>query len=581
MIEDKKLTGYPSIDKPWLRYYSEEAINAPLPECTMYEYIWRNNKSHLEQVALNYYGTKITFRKMFENIKTTAEAFSAAGVKAGDIIIIVSVTTPELIYSVYALNYIGAIPNMVDPRTSTDGIRDYIKEVSAKMILTIDLAYPKILESAKDTSVRQIIMLSVFDSMPAPLKAILKVKEIKNIVKTDAPVHTKKWRTFLKKRETTQAVPVTYQPNQCAIIVHTGGTTGLPKGVMLSNDNANAGAHEAIYSPIYMKRGDSFLNIIPPFVAYGMILGIHTPLSGGWTSYIIPKFDPNSFDRLLIKYKPNGLIGIPSYYEKMMSSKLIQRKNLGYIKCLLSGGDKTQAGFETRINQFLKDHNANIHLTKGYSMTEASAMATVSYENTIKIGSNGVPLVNTLISAFEEGTENELKYGQLGEICISSPTIMMGYYHNQKETDGIVRVHHDGRKWIHSGDLGYVDHDGFVYIEGRLKRVIIPYHGFKVFPSFIESVVLSHFGIDSCCVVGKKDMDHGHGQIPIAFCVLKHEITIPEPQITKELFAICQQKLPDYSQPAAFRYVDALPLTPIGKVDYRALERMAEMQNSL
>lgn len=209
-------------------------------------------------------------------------------------------------------------------------------------------------------------------------------------------------------------------------------------------------------------------------------------------------------------------------------------------------------------------------------MTEASAMATVSYKNTIKIGSNGVPLVSTLISSFEEGTDIEKKYGQLGEICISSPTVMMGYYHNKEETDNIIWTHNDGRKWIHTGDLGYVDEDGLVYIEGRLKRVIIPFHGFKVFPSFIESVVLSNPKIGSCCVVGKKDKDHGHGQVPIAYCVLKHGITSSETYITRELFDLCKQKLPEYSQPSEFRYIGALPLTPIGKVDYRTLENMAE-----
>ena len=171
-MQEQKLTGYPSIDKPWLKYYSEEAINAPLPECTIYEYLWENNKDHFDDIALNYFDRKITYGELFENIEKAAKAFSALGVKAGDIVVLATVTTPETIYAFYGLNRLGAISNMVDPRTSTEGIKHYISEVDAKLVLTIDAALPKIEKAVVETNVQSIIVVSPADSLPQPKKAL-------------------------------------------------------------------------------------------------------------------------------------------------------------------------------------------------------------------------------------------------------------------------------------------------------------------------------------------------------------------------------------------------------------------------
>ena len=402
---------------------------------------------------------------MFENIEAATRAFAAAGIKNGDVVIVASVTLPEVIYAMYALNRLGAIPNMVDPRTSVEGIRNYINEVRAPMAVTIDLAYPRILESAEGSTVKRIVTISASDSMPIVLKSVMNLKALKSARNQANTIPTAKWNGFLKAGKNCEYTAAKYQPKKCCLIVHTGGTSGSPKGVMISDDNVNAAFHQAFHSPITMERSDVFLNIMPPFIAYGIMLGIHTALCWGWKLVIIPKFDPAVFDKLLIKHKPNGLIGVPSYFEKIMDSKKMNGFDLSFLKCVLAGGDKSQPEFENRINQFFRDHNSSIHLSKGYSLTEASAMATVSFENTVEIGSNGVPLPKTVIAAFEEGTDNELKYGELGEICMHSPTIMLGYCQNETATNEIIRTHRDGLKWIHTGDLGYITEDGSIYIE--------------------------------------------------------------------------------------------------------------------
>ena len=160
MTDEKKLTGYPSIDKPWLKYYPEEAIETPLFEGTTYDYLWESNKNYPENIALSYYGCKIRYRELFSNIDAAAAAFAALGIRRGDVVVISSVTTPETIYAFYALNRLGAISNMIDPRTSIEGIHDYIEEVDSKVIMTIDAAYPKILEAVRNTNVEKIIVVS-------------------------------------------------------------------------------------------------------------------------------------------------------------------------------------------------------------------------------------------------------------------------------------------------------------------------------------------------------------------------------------------------------------------------------------
>lgn len=572
MTQNKAMTSYPSIDKPWLKYYSEEAINAPLPECTIFEYMRKKHANHLDWIALEYFDRKIIYRELFKNIERTAKAFVAMGVKRGDIVITATVTTPETIYILYALNCIGAIPNMVDPRTGVEGIRDYINEVKAKYVITLAVAYPKIEKAIEGTTVERILIISPGESLPAIKKAVYRLSN-------RSPRFSEKclgWDDFLKKGKNFDICYAPYEKDTCCVIVHTGGTTGFPKGVMLSNDNLNAAVHQSLNSPLLMEERDVFLNILPPFVAYGMVLGIHTAVSAGWHSVIIPKFDVNEFDKLIVKHRPAGIMGIPTYFEKIMGSTLLQDVDLSFLKIVLVGGDRTSIEFENKVNQFFYQHGCKKQLSKGYSMTEASSTATISFENANKAGTNGIPLSKTVISAFDQETGKELPCGELGELCIQTPTMMLGYYNQKEETDKVIKVHSDGSKWIHTGDMGTVDENGFITVSGRVKRLIIRFDGYKVFPTFIENVVLEHKAIENCSVVGLTDKAHMQGKLPVVFVVCRDEYKGREENIVSELKTLCLEKLTEYSQPVEYRFVENLPLTPIGKIDYRALEKMAE-----
>lgn len=571
-MSEQKLTGYPSIDKPWLKYYQKEAIKASMPKCTLYEYLYKSNKNHLENVALEYMGREITFGELFENIEKAAKAFSGLNVKPGDIVTMCTVTTPETIYAIYGLNRLGVVANMVDPRTSAEGIRHYIGEVHSTVVLCLDVVFSKLEKAVAGTSVQKIVVTSPADSLPEPKKSLYKLLKAPKVPTSERTVL---WNHFL--RCGTDVVPTyaPYQEDSCCVIVHTGGTTGDPKGVMLSNDNINAMTCQSILTDIPMRRDESWLNIMPPFIAYGIGTGLHVPLVVGMKTILIPQFDASKFADYLNKYHPNHMVGVPSHYGNIITSKKMAKRDLSYIMAPCVGGDTMNAVLEEKTNEFLRSHGCQYSIQKGYGMTEVSAAVSICLSNECnKIGSVGVPFSHTTISVFDPVTQEELPYGEHGEICIAGPNTMLGYYDNPDATKAILKVHEDGRTWVHSGDIGYMTEDGFLFVVDRIKRMIIRHDGFKVFPSVIETVISNCKGASACSVVGVSDRAHSQGKLPIAFVTSDNSVADWEPT-KRELIALCQKELPEYAQPVDFIRLDKIPQTPIGKVDYRALEALA------
>lgn len=569
-VDIKRLTGYPSIDKPWLKYYSEEAINKKMPECTMYEYLWESNKNHLHNTALRYFEHKISFSEMFDNIEKAAKAFTAIGLKKGDIIIMATVTIPETVYAFYALNRLGVIPNMVDPRTSTEGIREYIQEVDAKVVLTLDIAYPKIEKAIVGTNVDRIIIASPSNSLSTVKKSLFLLSEKIKGNTYRFGENCVMWEQFIENGSDVEPNDAPYENNSCCVIVHTGGTTGLPKGVMLSNENVNALVLQSILTGIDMKREHTWMDIMPPFIAYGIGMGLHLPLVVGMETILIPSFDAKKFDELLLKHKPIHMVGVPSYWGVIINSKKLAKKDLSYIIAPTVGGDTMDVTLEKNANAFLREHGCLYPITKGYGMTEVCAGVSGTVDTNNEIGSVGIPFVKTVISVFDPETSQELKYNEQGEVCISGPNVMLGYYKNEVATNAIKHIHKDGSVWIHSGDIGYMTENGSLYIVDRVKRMIVRYDGFKVFPSLIETVVSSHDSVVSCCVVGIEDKEHAQGKLPIVFVVLNDAYDVDS--VKRALIELCKKELPEYAQPVDFVFIDKMPLTPIGKIDYRKLE---------
>ena len=433
---------YASQARPWLKYYDPKFIDQTLPECSAFDYVRRQNQNRLSESAMEYYGRKITYADLIVNVKKTAAAFRAVGVKKGDIITVVSVMTPEVIYAFYAADRIGATLNLVDPRYSAEGIHEYIEEVDSHLLLCLNVTYERCYQAAKRTHVERVIVISPADSLPLHLAIGYKATNPdRNRYKSNVLM----WKQFIANGKNASTSSEEYDPEHACVVVHTGGTTGSPKGVMLTDRNFNAIAMQfSAYEGLF-KKGQTLMNIMPPFIAYGYACGVHLPLVLGLTVVIIPNLDPAKLGSLIWKYKPEHMFGVPAHYQQMAADSKLKDKDLSFIRNYAAGGDAISIGAEKTVNEFLAAHNVEYPMAKGYGMTEVSSAATCAAGKNNKLGSVGIPLVNTLVSVFEPDTEKELPIGERGELCISGPTMMKCYYNKPAETAAILRTHEDGR----------------------------------------------------------------------------------------------------------------------------------------
>lgn len=580
--KDKKITGYASIDKPWQKYYSKEAITASIPELTAYQYMVSQNKDNLSTKAIMYYGKKISYKNYIDMIDETARRLYNLGVTEGEVVTVMSVANPELEVLFYALNKLGAVINLIDVRSDYKQIKKYLMEVKSSTVVVMDNFLPEFDKCMEDEDidniVENVITLSPYNSVLFPFNVLVEKKSRKedsNLYSKIDEIKKKNkymtWNDLMSVHKYRYPRYPRYKKNMVAALVHTGGTTGVPKTVKLSNENFNAMAIQYKSLNANYNKGDTFLNGIVPFVAYGIVVTIHMPMCLGMTNIIAPILSPKEFTEFMIKYKPNHTITVPTYVEHFVHDRKADSMNWKCLKNLGIGGDYFPEQSEIYVNEFLKNHGSSSIAEKGYGMTENSSTAGVCLVGVNKTNSLGIPLPLNTYGIFERGTDKELKYGEEGEICITGPTEMLGYLDNEEEERKVIKIHSDGKKWIHSEDVGIIDEDGFLFFKGRYKR-LIPHGGFKLYPSYIEGVIMKHPDIDNCCVISIPDKVYGAS--PEAHVVIKKDSVSELKKLKEELIKLCQDKLPSYSQPEDFIFEEDLPLTSVGKVDYKKVEKM-------
>lgn len=580
--KDKNITGYASIDKPWQKYYSKEAITASIPELTAYQYMVSQNKDNLSTKAIMYYGKKISYKNYIDMIDETARRLYNLGVTEGEVVTVMSVANPELEVLFYALNKLGAVINLIDVRSDYKQIKKYLMEVKSSEVVVMDNFLPEFDKCMEDEDidniVENVITLSPYNSVLFPFNVLAEKKSRKedsNLYGKIDEIKKKNkymtWNDLMSVHKYRYPRYPRYKKNMVAALVHTGGTTGVPKTVKLSNENFNAMAIQYKSLNANYNKGDTFLNGIVPFVAYGIVVTIHMPMCLGMTNIIAPILSPKEFTEFMIKYKPNHTITVPTYVEHFVHDRKADSMNWKCLKNLGIGGDYFPEQSEIYVNEFLKNHGSSSIAEKGYGMTENSSTAGVCLVGVNKTNSLGIPLPLNTYGIFERGTDKELKYGEEGEICITSPTEMLGYLDNEEEERKVIKIHSDGKKWIHSEDVGIIDEDGFLFFKGRYKR-LIPHGGFKLYPSYIEGVIMKHPDIDNCCVISIPDKVYGAS--PEAHVVIKKDSVSELKKLKEELIKLCQDKLPSYSQPEDFIFEEDLPLTSVGKVDYKKVEKM-------
>lgn len=563
----------PSELKPWLKYLPKESLNAEIPYQTIYAFLKDLTKGRESSKALYYYGTAINCGQLVEKIDAVAAAFYGMGVRPGDMVSFLMPTTPESIYSLYAISKIGAVPNFIDPRMDTGRILDAAEGVSSKLLVTIDLAWPKVAKIMPQLTVEKIIVSSPNTTLHPVLRVLRQLtSKTPKIPYSDKVL---RWKEFLACGKGVSVPEAPYEEDSVAAVTYTGGTTGTPKGVMITNDGLNSMAKSFALSGVDHVEGERFLEIMPIFASYGVGCGIHMPLAMKQEVVVIPQFTPDKLGDLIRKYRPSHMMGVPTFYEQIMHSKAMWDFDLSFFKTAGCGGDTMNPGLEERFNKFLKEHGAKYNLSQGYGLSEMSGAATCCFSNVYKDDSSGIPLICNTVGIFDPETGEELGFNEQGEICLTGRGIMLGYHNNPEETATIMFRHADGKNWIHSGDIGYLDEDGFLFIKGRIKRIIIRFDGHKIFPVSIEGVVNRHKAVATCAVIAIQDPDHAQGEVPLIVAELKAGLPddTDKAAIRREILEMCDE-LEERGKPADLVFIDEMLHTALGKYDYRKLTEM-------
>lgn len=566
-------TGYGSIDKPWLKYYPEKTVKSKTSEKNIYEYILERNKNRLDKIAINYFGKKITYKQLFESIDTAAKAFNDMGIKKGDIVTLSSANTPQNAISIYALNKLGAIANIIDLRLKGEKLKKAINLTESKLIVTTDLFISNLDEVINETSIENVIVTSPFDSMPLVLNKLLKLKNKQKETKNMQQSIT--WDEFYKKgKKITEELNVQPSKSDDGIcIMHTSGTTGDSKGVLLKNKTFNAMVLQYEDNVVTIKDGERLLSQVPPFLAYSAIMAIHLPLSLGLRIEMLPDYKPEKFAENVYKHKTAHAVAGPADWNNFLEDKNASKRDYSFLSTLGSGSDKISTKKRKTIDKILENAGCKNKIIEGYGMTEVGSAAVTNIQSHIVDESVGIPLPKMCVQIYDNELETECQYNEQGEICFHGDTMMKAYFNNPTATENTMKLHSDGKYWIHSGDIGYMDPNGNIFLQGRIKRLILRHDGIKISPYDIEKIVLEVDGVKDCCTVAIDDLEHGYGSVPGISVVIKEEFKPETEEILDKINNKCNNELSEKYLPKQIRTVDELPLTPVGKIDYRQLEK--------
>lgn len=559
-----------SVKAPWIKNLGGVPAHLEYFQGSMYDKIAQIAVNYPDYIAYDFMGDKVKYKDFIKKVDECARALAAIGVKEGERVTICMPNAPQAVIMFYAINKVGAIANMVHPLSSEKEIEFYLKESASVVCITLDQFYGKFENIRGNVPLRSLILTSIKDVLSPIKKKGYYLAAGRKIKKVPDNAEIVWWEKFLRDGTNYHGpFHVERKPDDPAVILYSGGTTGTTKGILLSNMNFNALSQQIIATNPMFKPGDKMLAVMPIFHGFGLGVCIHSMLANGGRCLLIPRFNPESYAKLLKKHKPNFIAGVPTLYEALLRIKTLDRVDLSCLKGVFSGGDSLSIELKKRFDAFLKEHNATIPVREGYGTTECVTASCLTPSHWAKEGSIGLPFPDTFYKIVKPGTEDEMPYGEEGEICLAGPTVMMEYINNPEETANTLRRHADGLTWVHTGDLGMMDEDGFVYFRQRIKRMIVT-NGYNVYPSQIENVLDAHEYVHMSCVIGVPDPLKM--QKVMAFVVLKPDIKVSEDEARKSIMEHCSKYIAKYAMPADIQFREDMPKTLVGKVAYRILE---------
>ena len=565
-----------SASAPWRKYYGTTPISLDYPNLTMYQLLHQTARQYPESIAYDFKGKKTSYREFLARIDAAARGLTAMGIQKGDKVTICMPNSPQALDCFYALNRIGAIPNMIHPLSAAKEIAFYLNVSHSKAILTLDQFYKKVASIMPEVNEPcQILIARIQDELPFPLNILFPLTKSGKAGRGLPKSGFTFWNDMVAAGKKTILPPDDGKYDDCGAILYSGGTTGTTKGIMLSNLNFNAlGLQTIAASGFGSVAGWKMLSIMPVFHGFGLGIGIHTALIGGATCILIPQFSVKVYADTLKKQKPNIIPGVPTLFEALLRAEDLEGEDLSFLKGIFSGGDSLSPELKKKVDAFLKEHNCSEQIREGFGTTECVTASCLTPKDYARSGSIGVPFPDTYYKVVKPGTTEELDPNFEGEICISGPTVMLGYMDNPEETANTLRRHGDGRIWLHTGDLGYMDNDGFIYFRQRLKRMIVT-SGYNVYPSQLENIIDSHEKVLLSCVIGIKD--EYKGQRLKAYVVPMPGVE-PTEELKQEILAHLADQVAKYAVPKELEFRTELPKTLVGKVAYRVLEEEANRE---
>lgn len=558
-----------NVKTPWMDSYADVPPHLEYSKLTMSGELEETVRKYPKNIAYSFMGRETCYSKALDEIQRCAKALKALGINEGDKVTICLPNCPQAVTMFYAVNMIGAVSNMIHPLSSENEIVFYLNDSESVAAITLDQFYNKF-DSIKEKTpyLKHLIIASIKDALGPVKKAGFALTQGRKIPKVKESGNVILWKNLLKGAAGVTDYKVQRKAEEGAVILYSGGTTGKTKGILLSNLNFNALGSQLEAMCHGFETGSRMLAVMPMFHGFGLGVSIHTMLIKGARCILVPRFTPKTYAKLIMKCKPNYIAGVPSLYEALIRNNYLKKANLSCLKGIFSGGDSLSIELKKKFDAFLKEHKCEVRVREGFGLTECVTASCLTPYNKEKEGSIGIPLPDMYYKIVKPGTSEEVPYGEDGEICLAGPTVMMEYVNQPEETANTLRKHEDGLTWVHTGDLGCMDEEGFIYFKQRIKRMIVT-NGYNVYPSQLENIIDAHEKVQMSCVIGVKD--------PVkiqkvkAFIMLKPGIPASE-EVKKELMDYCRKNIAKYAMPYDIEFREELPKTLVGKVAYRKLE---------
>lgn len=553
--------------RPWIRFYGDLPEVLEYPAVRVDEAVMATVGSRPDATAYDFLGARATYRELGAAIERCAAALWSLGLRPGERITISMPTSPQGVIAFYAASRIGAVPTMIHPLSTPSEIASYLRVSGSRVALTLDAFYGAFAEVRDRTPLEELVLARITDDLPSYKRLAFKLTKGRKIPRVPADAPVRWWSELMAEHHPAPpSSPAT--ASDLAAILFSGGTTGEPKGIMLSHENfVSDGTMVAAW--VGLTADDVVLAALPIFHGFGLAALVNTPLMTGATVVMVPVFDPNQIAKLIRRSRPTLVAGVPTLYDALSRHPSLRRADLSCLRAAFSGADTLPRSVKERFEAFVSEHGGQVTLVEGYGLTETVTAIMCMPLGEYREGSIGVPFPGMLAAICRPGAAEELPAGEEGEICVSGPAVMMGYLDNPEATADALKVHADGRTWLHTGDLGRMDEDGFFYFRTRLKRMIKS-SGFNVYPSEVEAVLRLHPAVEDACVIGVPDERQGER---VKAFVIPSDPSRADDALAAALVEHCRENLIKWSCPREVEFRAELPLTKVGKVDYVALGR--------